>query len=350
MSTAKHSAIVGAAILVIIAAAIGIGAVALLHINPSGEQGNGLPKAFDYNLEEYAKVDPALIRYDEMATIPLEMAEPRAVAVGPDDHIFVAGDKAIVVFDAGGTKLKTIELEHEPHCLALGKAEHVSPGRLYVGMKDHIEVYGADGRRQAAWSAPGQRTVLTSIAVGDEDIFAADAGSLVVWRYDLHGKVLGRIGKRDPSRGIPGFVVPSPYFDVAIGPDGLLRVANPGMHEVEAFTFDGHLEFSWGKPGMGIKDFCGCCNPSNIAILADGRIVTAEKGIPRVKVCSAAGEFECVVVGSSVLAPNPAMLTELCDEHTLHPVDLAVDSRDRILVLDPSIGCVRIFVRRSDTM
>ena len=269
--------------------AIGIGVVAWMRINPSGEQGNGLPKAFDYDLEKYAKIDPALIRYDEKATIPLDMIEPRAVAVGPDDRIFVAGDKAIVVFDADGKKLKTIELEQEPHCLAVSKAEHASPGRLYVGMRDHVEVYDADGRRQSVWPQPGKRTVLTSIAVGEEDVFAADAGSLVVWHYDRNGKVLGQIGKRDPSRDIPGFVVPSPYFDVAIAPDGLLRVANPGMHQIEAFTFDGHLEFSWGKRGMGIEAFCGCCNPSNIAILADGRVVTAEKGIPRVKVYSADG-------------------------------------------------------------
>ena len=163
-------------------------------------------------------------------------------------------------------------------------------------------------------------------------------------------KLLGQIGRRDPSCNIPGFVVPSPYFDVAIAPDGLLRVANPGMHQIEAFTFDGHLELSWGKRGLGIEALCGCCNPSNIAILSDGRIVTAEKGLPRVKVYSATGEFECVVVGTSVLAPNPAMLSECCDEHTLHPVDLAVDSRDRILVLDPLAGSVRIFVRKSDTM
>ncbi len=242
------------------------------------------------------------------------MTEPRAVAVGPDDHIFVAGDKTIAVFDAEGKKLKTIELEQEPHCLAVAKVEHASPGRLYVGMKDHVEVYDADGRRQSVWPSPGKRSVLTSIAVGDEDVFAADAGSLVVWHYDRNGKVLGQIGRRDPSRNIPGFVVPSPYFDVAIAPDGLLRVANPGIHQIEAFTFDGNLELSWGKRGMGIKAFCGCCNPSNIAILGDGRIVTAEKGMPRVKVYSPTGEFECVVVGPSVLAPNPAMLTECCDQ------------------------------------
>ena len=128
------------------------------------------------------------------------------------------------------------------------------------------------------------------------------------------------IGKRDPSRGIAGFVCPSPYFDVAVAPDGLLRVANPGAHRVEAYTFDGHHGAFLGQArASAIEEFCGCCGPSNIAILPDGRVVTAEKGIPRVKVYSAAGEFECVVVGPDVLAPNLTATIETCDEHTLAP-------------------------------
>jgi hypothetical protein len=376
MNTAKHSAIVGAMILPVVAAAIAVGVVAWLRIDSSGQQGNRLPETFDYDLEKYAKIDPALIRYTQTELIPSGLIEPRAVAVGPGDQIFVAGDKAVVVFAADGKQLKTIELKSEPHCLAVKGTEEVFaddlrrkgknvsekllrpppssdgkglPGTLYLGMRDHVEVCGGDGRRQSAWPAPSPRAVLTSIAVGEEDVFVADAGSLVVWHYDRNGKLLGQIGKRDSSRDFPGFVVPSPYFDVAIAPDGLLRVVNPGMHLIQAFTFDGQLDRSWGKRGLGIESFCGCCNPSNIAILSDGRIVTAEKGLPRVKVYSDDGKFECVVVGTSTLAPNPSMLTEGCDAGSLHPVDLAVDSRDRILVLDPSIASVRVFVRRTDT-
>ena len=106
----------------VVVLAIIVGVVVWMRMKPPGEEGNKLPKQFDYNLEQYAKVDPALIRYDEKATIPLDMAEPRAVAVGPRDRVFVAGDKAIAVFNRGGDKLKTIKLEREPHCLAVAKA------------------------------------------------------------------------------------------------------------------------------------------------------------------------------------------------------------------------------------
>ncbi len=71
--------------------------------------------------------------------------------------------------------------------------------------------------------------------------------------------------------------------------------------------------------------------------------MTAEKGIPRVKVYRESGEFECVVVGPETLAPNRAATVETRDGLRLHPVDLAVDSHARILVLDPTAAAVRIF-------
>jgi hypothetical protein len=335
--------LLGIVIGVIIAATIGVGAIAWLRIDSSGDRGSGLPDAYSYDLEPFEKIDPALIHYTQVASIPAGMRDARAVAVGPKDRIFVAGDSAIRVFASDGSLQKNISLDQSPKCLAMGNAGHAFPGRLYVGMSDHVEVFSADGVRESAWSRPGDRAVLTSIAVADDDVFVADAGSLAVWHYDLNGKLLGRIGKRDEARGIPQLIVPSPYFDVAIAPDGLLRVVNPGMHRIEAFTFDGHMELSWGKRGMGIEAFCGCCNPSHIAILPDGRVVTAEKGIPRIKVYGESGEFESVVAGPDLLAPNPASTVETRDELRLHPVDLAVDSRSRILALDPAAGCVRIF-------
>ena len=57
----------------------------------------------------------------------------------------------------------------------------------------------------------------------------ADAGALVVWHYDPERQAARADRPPRPVAGIPGFIVPSPYFDVAVAPDGLLRVANPGM-------------------------------------------------------------------------------------------------------------------------
>ena len=122
--------------------------------------------------------------------------------------------------------------------------------------------------------------------MGENNVFAADAGNRVVLRYDKSGKLAGRIGEKNKERNIPGLIIPSPYLGVVLAPDGLLRVNNTGRHRVEAYTVNGDLESSWGKPSNAIEGFCGCCNPIGLALLPDGRYVTCEKGLPRVKVYS----------------------------------------------------------------
>ena len=93
----------------------------------------------------------------------------------------------------------------------------------------------------------------------------------------------------------------------------------------------GDLEFAWGKPSFELEGFSGCCNPSHFAMLPDGRFVTSEKGIPRVKVHDADGSFVTAVVGCDGL-----------DTET-DPCDVATDLEGRIVVLDPGKAVVRIF-------
>jgi hypothetical protein len=271
------------------------------------------------------------------------MKEPRGVTVGPDDKIYVVGDRSLVVFTSESEKIKAIELESEPHCIAVAPADHAVAGRIYIGMNDRVATTDSLESPAKSWEPLGKKANVTSLAVAEQDVFVADAGNRIVWHYAASGKRLGRIGDKDESRNIRGFIIPSPHFEVAVAPDGLLRVVNPGAHQIEAYTFDGHLELSWGKRGLDVAAFCGCCNPAAMAILPDGRFVTGEKGIPRVKIYDAEGKFESVVVGPNVLAPNLSATTETREDLRLKPVDLAVDSKSRIIVLDPNARKVRIF-------
>jgi hypothetical protein len=322
---------------------IAVGVWAVVRNDPSGEKGNRLPAEFEYSLEEYQKIDPALVKYRQTAEVAVAMKEPRGVAVGLEDKIYVVGDRSLMVMTSQGEAVKSVELDGEPRCVAVAESEHVSPGRVYVGMKDSVVVMDSLDSAAKAWETIGPKANLTSIAVAEQDLFAADAGNRIVWHYDLDGKLLGKIGERDESRGIRGFIIPSPHFDLAVAPDGLLRVVNPGAHKIEAYTFDGHLEVSWGERGLDASAFCGCCNPAAMAILSDGRFVTGEKGIPRVKIYSSEGKFECVVAAPDVLAPNFSATTETREDLKLKPVDLAVDSKPRIIVLDPNARKVRVF-------
>ena len=244
-------------------------------------------------------------------------------------------------FNQKGDLLDEIELTDMPRCFTIAGDD-----KVYIGMIDHVEVYDRQGQRLAIWDSLGERAVLTSIAVSRNDVFVADAGNRIVLRYDTTGKLVSRIGKKDNRRNIPGFVIPSPHFDLAVGGDGLLRVVNPGQRRIEAYTFDGDLEFWWGKSSPRVEDFCGCCNPVNFAILEDESFVTCEKGLRRVKIYDPEGAFVGVVAGpEQLLEGGAARICYFPADGQAGGFDVAVDASGRVFVLDTIENVVRIFTR-----
>jgi hypothetical protein len=75
----------------------------------------------------------------------------------------------------------------------------------------------------------------------------------------------------------------------------------------------------------------------------DGRFVTCEKGIPRIKVYGLEGTFQTVVADPKILGQQPNMTEEIRDEHQAKVFDVAIDERGRVLVLDPSQRRLRFF-------
>jgi len=326
---------------VLIALAIVIAAVALVRLDTTGKKGSGLGKEYLYEID--AKIDPNLILYEESAQwLSTGFTDSHGIALDSQGSIYIAGDKAIRVFTGSGNLLNEIELTDVPRCLTAA-----GDGRIYVGMKNHVEVYNDDGKRLATWESLGNDAVLTSIAVSKKDVFVADAGNRIVMHYDITGKLINRIGGKDKERNIPGFVIPSPYFDLAVGRDGLLRVVNPGRLRIEAYTFDGDLEFFWGKfSNVDVKGFCGCCNPANFAILDDESFVTCEKGLTRVKIYDVEGTFVGVVAGpEQLIEGGTARICYFPDQCKAGGFDVAVDAAGRIFVLDTIKNVVRIFTK-----
>ena len=333
---------------IILALAIAAAVIALVTTDRTAKKGSRLGPEFGYDLTEQKKIDPALILYREAApVIKTALQKPTALAVGPHDRIYVAGDREICVFDSQAKPLPKIKLTSEPRCLAVAH-----DGTIYLGIQDHIEVYNDQGKKLAAWESLGDKAVLTAVAVGKNDVFVTDAGNRVVVRYDKSGRLLSFIGKKDPDRNIPGFNVPSPYFDLAIAPDGLLRVVNPGNLMIEAYTFDGDREFWWGKPSTNsIDGFSGCCNPVNFALLPnDEGFVTAEKGLTRIKIYDPAGKFVGVVAGPETFAEHDRILSGKGQGNLEGGLDVAVDSQNRVLVLDPLTDEIRIFTRKTKNL
>jgi hypothetical protein len=301
----------------------------------------GTANPFAYDVSRHEKTDPALVAYEEVARWLSPRKEPRRIAIGPDDRIYLSAGNYLSVLNQTGQPLLEIALPDAACCAAVAK-----DGTVFAATRDHIELYESAGQRRAKWDSPGKKCWITSLAVGENDVFAADSGNRIILRFDRSGKLISRLGEKNAERNVPGFILPSPYLDVEIHRDGLLRVNNPGRHEVEVYTFDGDFEGAWGKPSIAIDGFCGCCNPIAIAALPDGRIVTCEKGLPRVKVYSAAGEFESVVAGVEAF-PENAKICNALNDCTRGGMDLAVDSKGRVYILDFVTTEVRVMQRKS---
>jgi hypothetical protein len=290
---------------------------------------------FAYDISRLQKTDPKLIAYAETARWKAPHPEARRMAMAHDDTLYICSGNYVTAVNKSGERGAEIALAEPPRCVAAAR-----DGAIFIGVRDHIEVFDAKGTRQATWDSPGKKPWLTGLALTENEVFAADAGNRVILRYEKSGKLVRRIGEQDKKRNIPGFIIPSPFLDVEIARDGLLRVNNPGRHRVESYTADGDFEGSWGTVSMGIAGFCGCCNPINLALLPDGRFVTCEKGLPRVKIYSASGEFESVVAGVESFAENGKACGP--SDCTAGGLDAVVDSQGRIFILDFVTGDVRV--------
>jgi sugar lactone lactonase YvrE len=282
---------------------------------------------FRYDLSAIKQIDSKHMTGREVAPIPAGVTNPHALATDRSNRVYVGGDTAIAILETDGRAMRQIATDRPVTCLAIGR-----DGLIYAGLTDSVAVFTPEGIKRAEWQAPGTNAVLTSIGVNDTDLFAADAGQRIVWRFDLTGNLLAQIGAKDPNTGFPGFFIPSPYFDLAFAPDGALWVVDPGRHKFIHFSPDGEVLSSWERTGTDIEGFSGCCNPSHIAIRSDGSFVTSEKGVVRVKLHTATGTLAGVLAGPARFGPDTRGL------------DLAVDSTGRILVLDPDRALILVFM------
>ncbi len=298
------------------------------------------PNPWAYDVSRYETTDPQWIGYREARRFAAPRPDARRLACGPEGRLWIGAGPAVIAVDEAGGVVTEMTVSGPVRCLAVAPE-----GTVYAGLRDHVVVFDGQGTRQTVWEAPPGRVWLSGLLATAGAVFAADSGNRVIWYHDHTGRILGRIGDKDPGRGIPGLALPSPHLDVELHPDGRLRVNNAGRHLVETYTVEGERLAAWGKPGMGLASFCGCCNPIALAVLPDGRIVTAEKGLPRVKVYHPDGRLDCVVAGVESFPENLRATQGESRNDTLNlSLDVVADPGGRIIILDPVSATVRVMI------
>jgi sugar lactone lactonase YvrE len=284
---------------------------------------------FEYNIDELRHVDSTLIIYRQVGQFPVNAEKLSGIAVSGDEIVVIA-DHLVLKYDKTGSEKFRGQINFDPTALAPD-----SNGELWGCFPQQVFLFDAQGNLLKRSNSFGDHAVITSLAVSGERIYVADAGNRIVYQCDKQGNIVARIGEKNPGKGVSGFVIPSPYFDIAIDDSGFLWAANTGRHTFDNFNADGSLRTSWGKTSIKIDGFSGCCNPAHFCILSDNSFVTSEKGLVRIKLYDQHGQFKGVV------APPD----QFGKQDTEAP-DVAVDSDERIWALDFVKKQVRIFEKK----
>ncbi len=311
---------------------------------PSGKKLDPeLVSRFEYDLSEFEKTDPSQLLYEPGEVFPTGFGRVGRLTTTPSDRILVGGDRSIKVFESNGDQAQEIPLDRQPHGLfASGDDEWI------VSLRDRFEIYDGDGQLKVRTESLGPKVYITSMLLHEDKVYAADAGNRRVIICDRAGKITDQFGKKDPARNNPGFAVPSPYFELRMASDGKLRIANPGRLRVETYTLDGSFESSWGEPGMKIDRFCGCCNPVYFTMTPSGDFITSEKGLARINVYRPDGSFKGAVAGPDMLVEDEEMARKACVDCRIGAgFDVAVDTRGRVLAMDPYQRTIRFFTPKA---
>jgi hypothetical protein len=313
--------------LIIGLAAAGILIVVGLMLADMFRQKEPMTNPYDFSLDEYKDHAAESFCYKEVERRTFPMDQAAGIALDQKGNIYLCGLNKVMIVDPNWKLVNEFEVDG-----AVKNIHVMNDGQILLAMEDHIELWTADGKDKQIFEQALDKSVYTSICSDSDKIYAADAGNKQISVFDYDGNYLKGMGARDKETGRKGFIIPSPYFDLAIGREGQLWAVNSGMHSLEAFNREGQLISSWKKTSMGPDGFSGCCNPSHFAMLSNGSFVTSEKGLVRVKIHNPDGSFHCMVAGPDDFEEDDVGL------------DLAVSEKDDIYLLVPASKEIRKYI------
>lgn len=244
-----------------------------------------------------------------------------AVTVSDNGNIYLGGEPFILCYDPDFKLLWEYKTEMPVTALT------ASGNNIYAAVQGSVMVLDLKGQKIDEWGPFESNAMITSLTSNNLYVAFADAANKTVYVLDKKGIVVSLIGKSGDE-----FIIPSYYFDIALGVDNIIYIANTGNRRIERRNIEGGMLGFFGKPGIEPGDFCGCCNPSHFALIPGG-FITAEKGINRIKILDNQGEF--VEFVSSVNNFVPPL-----------PLDIASPDGEIIYGANPADSKVYVFKRK----
>lgn len=280
---------------------------------------------FAFDVSEYEAVSADLLSHREVRQISIPGANAIGIATC-NEQIYLLFDQQVRVVTTRGEEVNSFAIRQHPACFTVS-----SDREIIVAFDSNVLSYSQDGEVLFESQRLPQGANLTSLAAANDYIFAADAGGRQVLVFNRELELTHSFRGESGVSDLHGFILPSAHFDLAVNQEGELWAVNPGLHLLQLYGYDGRFRRQWGKPSFENEGFSGCCNPCYIAFYPDGRVVTSEKGMVRIKVYKESGELE------SVAAPPGAF------KHSVRAPAIAVLENETIAALDFAMRAIRIF-------
>ncbi|MHB8491814.1 MAG: NHL repeat-containing protein, partial [Solirubrobacteraceae bacterium] len=247
---------------------------------------------------------------------------PTAAAFAPDGSVWVTepNNSAVRNVAYGGRFLLGVGAPHgvgaPPSPDGLGYAPPSEPGA--VG--GHV--------RFAALREP------LGVAVAEDgDVVVADSLADAVVELSPQGQTLA-VWHRALARGASGAEGLAHPHAVAVGPHGVIYVADSGNHRVVALGPHGSPLADWGASGKALGRFG---SPDGLAVDSAGNVFVADGALDRIDEISASGRL---LAAWGEEGSGPGQLS--------YPAGLALDCHGDLLVADSANNRVQVFTSAAD--
>ena len=102
--------------------------------------GKNIPNPYNYDMDQYRKVDSTTILYKETITFPVQSGAPKGIAVA-GNVIYVVAEKNLLEFDYTGKQLLNTQLPDSATCITVTKE-----GNLWIGFIHSAGEFDKNGK------------------------------------------------------------------------------------------------------------------------------------------------------------------------------------------------------------